>query len=172
MNHPALLERFVLKHGVEFRGVKRPKGVRKRKMKECFKNSTYGLWEKYEWDYYEGYAMNKRIAFPFLHAWNVKDGVLIDTTLVDPEEYEYIGVKFTQEQIWKEQLKTGVYGMLDIGMINLELLRSIDNELVEEGLRIHRNRGVHLGGEGPSTGTGHTDLGSVDGSSGSESSTN
>jgi hypothetical protein len=117
-------------------------------MKQCFKNSTTGMWDGWELEYYEGYAFHTEIQFAFMHAWNVKDGKVIDLTLKNPEEYEYYGVKFTPEQIWKEQLKHGVYGMLDIGPINVDLIRSIDEGLVEEALQISRQGNSRDGPDG------------------------
>ena len=136
IGHPCLIEAFVLKYGTEFRGEKRPKGIRKRKMKECFANSSRMLTDHHGLTYYEGYALSDKFAFPFLHAWNVKDGKVIDTTLPDPENYQYIGIAFTEAELWHEQIKHGVYSMFDIGPINLELLRIMDNDLVEERLKI------------------------------------
>jgi hypothetical protein len=137
---PALLERFCLRHGQYFQGVKRPKGVRKMQAKMCFRNSTRGLHEN-DMKYFEGYAMHREIEFPFLHAWNVKGGKVVDLTLPEPEKYEYIGLDLTK-YVNSELLKNQVYGLLDPGVINLELLRKIDGRLVDEGLSV---RAVHSG---------------------------
>ena len=98
------------------------------------------MWDMHGIEYYEGYVIHKQLPLPILHAWNVKDGRVIDTTLKNPEEYEYMGIRFDEKTIMREQLKHEVYGLLDVGMINLELLREIDNELVEEGLALHTRR--------------------------------
>ena len=157
MGLPALLERFVLKHGVEFQGDLRPKGVRKQAMKQCFRNAAQLVWEE-SMEYYEGYAMGSDIAFPFLHAWNVRKGKVIDTTLKDPTKYQYLGLRFTARQLIGEQVKHNVYGMLDIGMINLDLLRSIDNELVEEALA---SRSIRPERQSPSAGTRSSEMGKI-----------
>ena len=154
---PALLERFVLKHGVEFQGQPRPKGVRKQAMKQCFRNAAQLVWEE-SMEYYEGYAMGSDIAFPFLHAWNVRKGKVIDTTLKDPTKYQYLGLRFTARQLIGEQVKHNVYGMLDIGMINLDLLRSIDNDLVEEALAVRPLRSKR---QGASAGTRSSEMGKI-----------
>jgi hypothetical protein len=163
---PALLQRFVLKHGSVFTGSKRPKGIKRRTQKQCFRNSCAMLLNHpRQYQYYEGYAMSTRIAFPFLHAWNVRDGQVVDVTLKNPEEYEYMGVNFTERQVWQEQIKTGVYGLLETGFINVELLREIDNDLVEEALAIK----ILHSGRAEAAGTGDADgLGEVAGGSGSE----
>ena len=155
---PALLERFVLKHGVEFQGQPRPKGVRKQAMKQCFRNAAHMMWVEGPMEYYEGYAMGSDIAFPFLHAWNVREGKVIDTTLKDPTKYQYLGMQFTARQLGIEQIKHQVYGMLDIGMINLDLLRSIDNDLVEEALA---SRSIRPERQSPSAGAGPSEMGKI-----------
>jgi hypothetical protein len=140
---PAILERFVLKHGTAFEGARRPKGVRKRAMKMCFRNSAnITLDARLGSDYYEGFAMHREMMFPFLHAWNVRDGKVIDTTLRDPEQYQYLGLRFTLRQLISVLAETQVYGLLDPGMINIKLLRSIDDGLVEEAMAVRRIREV------------------------------
>lgn len=134
MGMPALLQRFVLKHGKTFSGRTLPRRYRRGPIKECFRNSAVALQKYSELEYYEGYAMSRKFQFPFLHAWNVADGKVVELTLRNPVDYEYYGVYFTRQQIWTQQAKTMVYGMLDIGVINIPLLRLIDNELVNEAL--------------------------------------
>jgi hypothetical protein len=132
LGHPALLERFVAKHGTGFTGARRLKPWRKGPAKQCFANSARVFLKGI--DYYEGFAIDQRIPIPFLHAWNVTDrGRVIDLTLDKPEEYVYWGVKFDDGTIWREQRRTGVYGLLDSGVgCNVELIRGIDPELVAE----------------------------------------
>lgn len=158
VGYPALLERFILKYGEEFRGSKRPKGVRKWAMKECFRNTSHRLLRVPHSDYYEGYAMSDEFQFPFLHAWNIEEGRVVDLTLKDPEKYQYLGMKFSEKVLWHEQVKHGVYGILDPGMINLDLLRSIDNDLVEKALgHVHSRR------KEADPRTGSEEMGPVDG---------
>lgn len=138
---PALIERLILKHGTLFEGKKWVpiRGVRRMAPKQCFRNATYGVWD-HGFEYWEGYAMGRDIQFPFLHAWNVHEGRVIDLTLREPEKYVYMGMQFTDKQIVREQMKHEVFGMLDIGIVNIDFLRELDNNLVEEALNVRRNR--------------------------------
>ena len=137
IGYPALLQRFVLKHGQSFTGSKRPKGIRRSTPKACFRNAAL-LTFAGKGDYYEGYVVCNQLPLPILHAWVVKDEQVIDTTLKDPQVYEYLGIKFSEEQLQIELLRNKVYGLLDIGMINRTLLRTIDNPLVEEALGVRK----------------------------------
>lgn len=68
------------------------------KPKACFYNAQQlTVFSKGEFEYYEGYAINGLIGIPFEHAWNVKDGKVIDTSWEDGKEY--FGVKIPYEWI-------------------------------------------------------------------------
>ena len=140
---PALLERFVLRNGTRFDGVPRPRGFRRKKAKECFANATRLALDG-AGTYYEGYAMSRRLEFPFLHAWVVLDGgALVDPTLAKPEEYEYFGVPFAKEELTRELVRNECYGLLDTsGWINVPLIAARDPALVEQvrGYTSWRNR--------------------------------
>lgn len=137
---PALLEQICLKHGKFFEGRKRPKGVRKLQAKQCFRNSVYRLHEP-GMKYYEGFVMHKDIHFPHLHAWNTLGGKMLDLTLPEPELYEYIGLDLTKH-VWRELAKNEVYGLLDPGIINIDLLKKIDETLV---VQVLKTRLLHSG---------------------------
>jgi hypothetical protein len=131
MGHPQIIEQFVMKHGVEYVGLARPKGVRRRVAKECFSNAAKFSSETGA-DYVEGYALRTDFPLPVLHAWNVLDGRMIDTTLDDPRKFEYLGVRFTRDEVWAELARTKIYGLFDTGGVaaNVDFLRRRDPELV------------------------------------------
>jgi hypothetical protein len=130
MNHPALLEMFVVRNGVVFKGGKRPKGIRKRENKMCFQNATRITTELDGYEYYEGFGINKNLGIHMHHAWNTKDNVLIDSTWKDPENCEYMGVHFPIDLLRKQLVKTGYYGLLSNDITyNFELIFEMDPEL-------------------------------------------
>lgn len=143
IGQPALLERIVAKHGVPFTGAARPKGYRRQAQKMCFRNSALLCVNK-GLDYYEGFALHReRPWFPFLHAWNVDAaGRFVDVTLLNPEEYDYLGIRFPLETLCRELLKSQVYGILDTGLVNVDLCRDIDAAVVAEATAIRKLRGV------------------------------
>lgn len=145
LGRPSLLDEFVLKHGKVFEGVKRPTGFRKLSAHQCFANCTNHILIKQTPDveYYEGYTMSRSIGIPILHAWLVRNGEVIDVTLKNPAEYEYIGVYFDRKTLHREVVKNDVYGILEgDGFVNVALLKSLDAELVDwVTLQIHRASG-------------------------------
>lgn len=137
IGHPAILERFCVKHGTAFVGSKLPRGVKRGAMKECFANSARVV---PEYEYWEGFAMSPDLPLAFLHAWNVRGGKVVDRTLREPEKYHYLGMRFPPETLWKYQLKTNVFGLLDIGWIKVPLLREIDNDLVDQCVEVSKRK--------------------------------
>lgn len=128
IGHFPLFEMFILRNGVEMPGSPRPKGVKKMTDKECFYNTTQ-LTFKQRWEYYEGMAINKNIGLPIHHAWNVKDGKVIDATWMEPQNCHYMGVHMPIDKLAKVLSKTKVYGVFDTGILNLELIFEIDPDL-------------------------------------------
>jgi len=126
LGHPALLERFVLRHGKEYTPVKR-KG-RKRKAKECFSNATARMLENGD-TYVEGFAVRTTFQLPLLHAWVTTNGTdAMDPTL-DAMDFEYFGVAFDRTTVTNEIVRNKCYGLLDTGMINYKFIFKIDPEL-------------------------------------------
>lgn len=131
LGHPAILQRFVWKHGVGSVGMPRPPALRRGKQKECFRNAAH-LCIEHGFAYVEGYVASKRIPFPILHAWAMDGEQLIDVTLVDPVENVYFGVPFTVHELTQWLLKQEFYGLLDNGLtVNLDLIREHDPELLK-----------------------------------------
>lgn len=120
------IERFILECGKDFKGVKRPKGIRKQRDGACYCNATLLAFENKELAYVEGYAIHDGL-FPMLHAWCVtKTGEVVDPTWRYPEKSEYRGVIIPNEVLRVQILKNRVYGVLDTGMmVNLKLIEEL-----------------------------------------------
>ena len=126
------MEAFVLKHGTDFVGTKRPKGIKAGEPKMCFKNAAHRAFHLDE-EYYEGYALNTDMPIiPIHHAWTVKDGKVIDVTLRNPEKYEYIGVRFPVKILTQQLVKHQVYGLLcPFEFVNVALMDEMDPGFME-----------------------------------------
>jgi hypothetical protein len=132
LGHPALMQRFVLKHGKPFvampfigkRGI--IKMCYKNAMELCYRHLNDGIC------YVEGYALRPSIGFPMEHAWCVdkETGVVLDPTWDDPEECEYYGVIISMQKAMDTILETGVYGVLDSGTrLNTKFMFEVDPSL-------------------------------------------
>lgn len=133
IGHPALLERFVLRNGHPGVSQPRPKGVRKRAYKQCFRNSIQFYWNGADetHSYVEGFAISEH-GFMVHHAWleDERHNVL-DLTWKDPLIALYYGVTFTREEVKAQIIKHKVYGFLDHGFdgLNAEFMFGRDPEL-------------------------------------------
>lgn len=140
IGQPALMERFVLRRGQHYTGRARPKGTRRGTPKECFRNATLlVLRSPTSVAYCEGYVFRPELPLPIHHAWGVRDGHVIDTTLTDPQACEYIGVLMPLDVLRSELSRNGVYGLLDTGRgLNVAVVRQLDPELwsMVEGERV------------------------------------
>lgn len=128
VGHPDIMGRFLLKHGREFKAAVWP--YKRGKMKECFKNATDRMYRAQRWTYCEGLALNKDIGMLFHHAWltDLHRVFAFDPTVENPLNYEYFGIPFDNAFVNKTLARTGVYGLLDTGMIDLETMRQFDPE--------------------------------------------
>ena len=112
LGSPALLDRFILRNGHEGIAQSRPKGLRKLADKQCFRNAALNVRMGYH--YVEGYA-TAPFALGILvhHAWLEDDeNRVIDLTWKDPSKAAYYGVRFDQDEMSEELLRTGFYGLL------------------------------------------------------------
>jgi hypothetical protein len=121
----ASIEAFVLRNAQVARdGQPRPKGVRKGRPKQCFYNATNLVLGCPGLVYVEGYYACKTLGIPLLHAWAVDAaGNIIDPTPADPSIYSYLGVRFPRRLLADELLKNRVYGLLDTGLPNRDLMQ-------------------------------------------------
>jgi len=122
---PAVMERFVLRNGKDMEPM--PRIGKRMTPKECFSNATHYL-QRNPGTYVEGYVLRPGL-IPIHHAWVEIDGKAMDPTLEDAEECSYVGVPFETKVLHGELVKNGVYGLLDTGMINLDLIFRLDPEL-------------------------------------------
>lgn len=135
---PAILERFCLRNGIEMRGAKRPRHVRKMRDRECFKNAA-DVSLKRGLVYMEGYAMTDQLGIPVHHAWCFLEGYgVIDPTWRDPECAWYLGVKIDARTLARQLFKNRFYGLLDTGAgLDVAFMTEIDPgmaALVEQAL--------------------------------------
>jgi hypothetical protein len=138
----ALLAQIIVKHGVYGRGIKHdlPMGT----PKECYSNAAHLALDG-PYRYVEGYAMRDSLCIPIHHAWVLdEDGKVIDTTWQRPEDCQYLGVRIARDALRRELLKNGVYGVLAPNeMLNVDLLRVLDPDLVAAAIRSADRRGKH-----------------------------
>jgi len=130
LGHPALLSRFILRHGRTFTPRKRL--GRRQRAKQCFLNAAQIVFRDGKATYVEGFILNMRLPImPILHAWVTYDGKhAMDPTLPNERDYEYLGMTFDTDTLRKETVRNGVYGLLDPGIgYNTRLIFAIDPAL-------------------------------------------
>ena len=124
LGHPALLDRFVLRNGKPYTGRKRI--GRKKAAKQCFMNAAHAVFQNPDWTYVEGFVTIPEMAWPIHHAWVTTDGTdAMDPTL-DTAGREYYGVAFDTTTLRRELVKNKVYGLLDTGVFNTDLMFKVD----------------------------------------------
>jgi hypothetical protein len=106
----ATLENFVADFGEEFRGHKRPRNLRVGPKKKCFGNAADLATGNKRYEYVEGYVRGPPISH-FLHAWCVSGDRVVDPTLEDPENYEYLGVRVPTRLLISILAKQKHYGL-------------------------------------------------------------
>jgi hypothetical protein len=109
---------FVLAHGRLWDYAPRPKGVRKRRDRGCFRNAALLVLHDFtdRLTYCEGYAMRAGLPIPVLHAWVVTpEGTVIDPTWREHpgDSYAYLGVPFRTEYLMRCLAANQVYGLID-----------------------------------------------------------
>lgn len=112
LGNACLLDRFILRNGHEGIAQARPKGMRKLTDKQCFRNAAINVRRGFH--YVEGYATAPHmIGLLVHHAWLEDDQCrVIDLTWKDPSKAAYFGVRFDQDEMSEELLRTGYYGLL------------------------------------------------------------
>jgi hypothetical protein len=107
------IEKFVLQFGRYFPGSPRPPGIVRGHLHECYINAaTLALKEGSVARYAEGYAYKCDLQSPFLHAWCIAGGLVVDNTLPSPEEFDYFGVVIPTEILRENLRETGTYGVI------------------------------------------------------------
>lgn len=127
--HMRPLESLVLEYGRDYRGAKRPAGLRKQRDRMCFKNAARLALRDTALRYVEGFAIHRGL-IPVFHAWCATvDDVVVDPTWKHPELSVYRGVPITHETLTRQLTRRRVYGVLDYGSgIDLELIERIKIE--------------------------------------------
>jgi hypothetical protein len=90
---------FVLAHGQYFKSRPLPSDFERGKRKKCYSNAVQLTTLEPTLFYAEGFAGNVELR-DFPHAWCVdKDGNVYDPTLVNPEDFQFFGVRFSSEAV-------------------------------------------------------------------------
>lgn len=94
-----LMQEFVVRKGRVYPARSLPSKFPKMEPRFCFSNAASLMKRRRNLRYCEGFAARPDWPIVFHHAWVVdtEDGI-IDPTLDDPTEYEYVGVPYTREQ--------------------------------------------------------------------------
>lgn len=119
-----LLDPFVLKHGRPFTKIDVPRGIRRGKPRECYRNSLH-LAKRKGWIYVEGFALLDGW-HPLLHAWVVqpnKPGLAIDVTTNLCTEYYGIPLRLDYVQALYDRKGKGCWSVLDDWHSNFPILR-------------------------------------------------
>jgi hypothetical protein len=102
-------------NGKLFTGIKRPKGFRQMRRKDCFRNSQ-SLAIDGRATYVEGLCVGHS-GIAFAHGWLTLDGEhAIDVTLPDAESYAYFGIAFDVVALAKAILRSGGYFESRLGL--------------------------------------------------------
>jgi hypothetical protein len=133
-NAEFIFDEWLLEHGETFGPViKRPKGVRLGKMKECYSNSAkallFYLVDDTEWFYTEGVVFRKDLPIQLDHAWlSNRKGEVLDLTLRDQDgEDQYFGIPFTREYAIQKIMDHKYYGLFSNGMMyNRDVMDTVD----------------------------------------------
>ena len=92
-----------------FTGIRRPKGYRQRKAKQCFSNAQILAMEG-RGDYVEGVCVTPTLGIPIHHGWITLDGVhAIDPTFPDGECCLYFGIAFDRVELAKSLVASEFY---------------------------------------------------------------
>lgn len=106
------MEEFVLAHGKIYTSTKLKTSVPFSTPHECYKNALELLYVSDEYTYVEGYL--SVCGVPIQHAWCVKDGLVVDPTIPNPDkDWEYMGVSFDKQFVIKTVMKRKRYGIID-----------------------------------------------------------
>ena len=107
------IEKFILEFGRYFVGSPLPHGIERGHPHECYANAAaLALAHDADAEYAEGYAYNSELQSPFLHAWCLEGGLVVDNTLHHPEEFDYFGVIIPKRIVRESIRETGTYGVL------------------------------------------------------------
>jgi len=104
--------KFILGFGQYFRGAPLPPGIARGHPKECYANAAALALNDDSLGYAEGYAYNNELQWPFLHAWCIRDGRVVDNILRHPGDFDYLGILIPKMRLIENERETGTYGVL------------------------------------------------------------
>lgn len=110
----AMVERFLVDHGDEYRGRQLPKTYRRGPDRMCFMTCANLAIHNRRVTYVEGFGAIKSLGnLPMHHAWCLDEkGRVIEPTWQDWREITYVGIKIDTELLCSELLRTKNYGVL------------------------------------------------------------
>jgi hypothetical protein len=126
LGHPALIERFVSKHGRDM-SPRAKHGYEMGTPKECFCNAAQMALVT-DLTYAEGFAVRPKLGMLIHHAWLMDErGRAVDVTWEDTAGCLYFGVPFETKVMRTEIRRTGYWGLLDSGKgVNIEFMQRFD----------------------------------------------
>ncbi len=105
------------------------------KLKQCYYNSFRGFSEP-GMKYYEGYVWSASCPIPLEHSWLVKDGKVIDPTLILDTKYsndrlgdEYVGIEIPRDFLLSRCVKTMKSGPFLFDYFAFKHLKKLWSEL-------------------------------------------
>lgn len=102
---------FLAKHSRFWAPAPLPKGIRRQKRGECFKNAGELALSNPELTYVEGLALHTLV--PTAHAWRVApDGKVIDPTWTYESNSAYLGIPFCTDFLFGHLEATKVWGVV------------------------------------------------------------
>jgi hypothetical protein len=144
MGHPALCERLIHGHGVEFaQEESRVWNEDLLEQNQCFKNCAELVLSDRNLRYVEGYVMCEDYPLLIEHAWVLRaDGRWFDPTLRQStvRRAQYMGLVVHSGKLMQELDRTGVYGLLDTGAgVNVPFVLQEAPELMDVIKRVSPN---------------------------------
>lgn len=120
VNGYVCLEDFVKRNGRSMTPAALPKGIRRGRMKDCFRNAGLLALTRADLTYCEGYATG---IITVLHGWCVDaDNRVVDPTW--PEGTEYFGVPISERYLRWSVKKFKVWGCIDLWLEDWPILRA------------------------------------------------
>jgi len=110
---PQTLDKFVLEKGKVYQKITPWRGD-PLKPKACFENAAkVVMLSPKEYTYAEGVMMMPNIPLSIHHAWLVdRSGNVVDPTIKDNRGYQYMGCEFSSDEVMRELVENGYYGLL------------------------------------------------------------
>jgi hypothetical protein len=127
-----VIHELVLRKGISF--VQAEKNIKKGPRHQCFASSAKLAIANADYTYVEGFTSGPNFPLPIHHAWVVdKNDRVLETTIKNHTDYQYIGVKIPTDKMIKELLRNETYGLFDTRLgYNIDFIKELDPELINE----------------------------------------